>query len=101
MTASKYVNSVLTAALDMGFEHKWYYTSEQVERGNAARNELKIAPNAEIRITRTVRFILGIENSIGLDNTRIAGTWQKENGQGINLFRPEDTQYYLMTFISL
>lgn len=98
----KYVNSVITPKLDLGFNHEWKYVSENVDRGSASSNMLKIAPNAEIRVTRKLWFLLGIENTIELNNTRIASNgWETTEGQSIKMFQPENTQYYLMTFLSL
>ena len=102
MKVQKYLNSIFSPALEVGFIHQWYYTSEYAPKSYASRNQLKIAPNTEIHVNRDIWFIAGMENTIDLNDTRLADNqWQDQNGQGINLFRPENTQYYLMTFWSL
>jgi hypothetical protein len=101
MKLGKYINSTFFPSLELGFTHEWYYTTTQADRSDASRNQLKIAPNTEIHLNRDLWFILGIENKIDLNDTRLASTWQDKDGQGINLFRPENTQYYLLTFWSL
>lgn len=100
-TGRKFINKIFSPGVDVGFIHEWNYTSEQVRGGSASRNQLKIAPNTEIHITRRAWFILGIENTQDLNNTRITSQWEDDRGQSIKLFHPENTQYYLMTFITL
>lgn len=98
----KYINSIFTPKFELGFNHEWSYTSEFAERSYASSNMLKLAPSTEIHVARKLWFVLGIENTIELNDTRIAANdWKKANGQSIKLFEPRDTQYYLMTFLSL
>lgn len=98
----KYVNSIFTPKLEVGFLHEWYYNSEQVFRSSASSNKLKIAPNTEIHVSRKLWFVFGVENQIELNDSRIAANgWQNRDGQSIKLFDAPETQYYLMTFLSL
>jgi len=101
MSVGRYLNKVFTPKMDVGFIHEYLHTSPQVTGGSASRNQLKLAPNTEIHVTRDTWFILGVESAVDLNNTRITSRWQDDRGQSINLFHPENTQYYLMTFISL
>ncbi|MEZ0390748.1 MAG: hypothetical protein ACAH59_00935 [Pseudobdellovibrionaceae bacterium] len=100
-TLKKFLNSTFTPAVDLGLLHEWNYTSEQVRGGSASRNQLKIAPNTEIHLNRSAWFILGIENATDLNDTRLTSQWEDRDGRSIKLFHPENTQYYLMTFIML
>lgn len=101
MGIGKYLNKIFTPKVEVGFIHEWNYTSEQVTGGSASRNQFKISPNSEIHIARNLWFILGIESKVDINDTRYTSQWQDDRGQSINLFRPENTQYYLMTFLSI
>jgi hypothetical protein len=102
VSIGKFATSVFTPKLDVGFLHEWNYTSTENKFGYASRNQLKLAPNTEIHVNRSLWFILGIENTIDLNDTRVAnGTWSDPKGQGIKFFQPEATGYYLLTFLTL
>ncbi len=107
MTVAKYANKYFTPAFDIGFIHQWYYTSDQVRGGSASRNQMKIAPNTEIHVNSRLWFILGVESDVDLNNSTLDASsgdtfrWRDDRDQSINFFRPENTQYYLLTFWSL
>lgn len=105
VTVGKYLNEIFTPQVEMGFIHQWSYTSDQVNRGSASRNQLKIAPGTEIHVNRSLWFILAAESAVDLNDTRSNfkdGTlrWDDNRGNHIDLFRPENTQFLLFTFWS-
>lgn len=97
----KYINKIFTPKLDVGFVHEWDHTSDQVQGGSASSNEFKISPNTEIHVTRDLWFILGVESKVDINDTRYTSQWEDGRGQSINMFRPENTQYFLMTFLTI
>ena len=96
------LNSVFTPKLEMGFIHEWSYNSDQVSRSTASSNKFKISPNTEIHVSRSLWFVLGIENTFEINDSRLSAEgWRSANGQNLKMFEPRDSQYFLLTFLSI
>ena len=80
--------------MDVGFVHEWYHTSDYADRKKPLQECLKIAPGTWITVTNYLKFIAAIENKPAVDVSRLGAS-------SVDLFRPEDTQYYVMTFWTL
>ncbi|MCE3010457.1 MAG: hypothetical protein LW875_07580 [Proteobacteria bacterium] len=108
LTVSRYMKPWFQPQLELGTVTEWYHTSNQTNRGDSVKNYLSIAPGTQITVNRQLRFIFAIDNQIEITDSKSAYTsgdstltWKSRNGKSIEFFRPEQTQYLLLTFLSI
>ncbi|MFN7454484.1 MAG: hypothetical protein ACK5RO_07470 [Pseudobdellovibrionaceae bacterium] len=108
MTVSRYVNSWFQPQFELGTVTEWYHTTNQTNRGDSVKNYVSLAPGTQITVNRQLRFIFAIDNQIEITDSKSSYnsgkselSWKSRNGKSIELFRPEQTQYLLLTFLSI
>lgn len=88
---SRYMNRAFTPFAEVGLVHEWFPDEPEISRDPSSRNYLSHSVGTWINVNRALRFRAFMQGQADL----------RPGGKPFGLFRDEDTNYVVMTFISM